>query len=110
MRILKVTAKDKNTGKEQNISIQGSSGLSKEEIERAKKDAEMHAEEDRKKAEDIEAINKADSLAHRKKTTIPNNKSTNMVLMLEVMNCILKKEPDLLTLSNFIPNLLQNNK
>ena len=62
--ILKVTAKDKNTGKEQNISIQGSSGLSKEEIERAKKDAEMHAEEDRKKAEEIEAINKADSLAH----------------------------------------------
>ncbi|MBE6419409.1 MAG: molecular chaperone DnaK [Akkermansiaceae bacterium] len=62
--ILKVTAKDKNTGKEQNISIQGSSGLSQEEIERAKKDAEMHAEEDRKKAEDIEAINKADSLAH----------------------------------------------
>ena len=62
--ILKVTAKDKTTGKEQNISIQGSSGLSKEEIERAKKDAEMHAEEDRKKAEDIEAVNKADSLAH----------------------------------------------
>lgn len=63
--ILKVTAKDKNTGKEQNISIQGSSGLSKEEIERAKKDAEMHAEEDRKKAEDIEVINKADSMAHQ---------------------------------------------
>ncbi|MDO5471848.1 MAG: molecular chaperone DnaK [Akkermansia sp.] len=62
--ILKVTAKDKNTGKEQNISIQGSSGLSKEEIERAKRDAELHAEEDRKKAEDIEAINKADSMAH----------------------------------------------
>ncbi len=62
--ILKVTAKDKDTGKEQNISIQGSSGLSKEEIERAKRDAEMHAEEDRKKAEEIEAINKADSLAH----------------------------------------------
>ncbi len=62
--ILKVTAKDKNTGKEQNISIQGSSGLSKEEIERAKKDAEAHAEEDRKRAEDIEALNKADSLAH----------------------------------------------
>ncbi len=62
--ILKVTAKDKDTGKEQNISIQGSSGLSKEEIERAKRDAEMHAEEDRRKAEEIEAINKADSLAH----------------------------------------------
>ncbi len=62
--ILKVTAKDKTTGKEQNISIQGSSGLSQEEIERAKRDAELHAEEDRKKAEDIETINKADSLAH----------------------------------------------
>ena len=62
--ILKVTAKDKNTGKEQNISIQGSSGLSKEAIERAKKDAEVHAEEDRKRAEDIEVLNKADSLAH----------------------------------------------
>ncbi len=62
--ILKVTAKDKNTGKEQNISIQGSSGLSKDEIERAKKDAEAHAEEDRKRAEDIETLNKADSLAH----------------------------------------------
>ena len=62
--VLKVTAKDKNTGKEQNISIQGSSGLSKEEIERAKKDAEAHAEEDRKRAEDIETLNKADSLAH----------------------------------------------
>ena len=62
--ILKVTAKDKNTGKEQNISIQGSSGLSKDEIERAKKEAEAHAEEDRRKAEDIEVLNKADSLAH----------------------------------------------
>ena len=62
--ILKVTAKDKNTGKEQNISIQGSSGLSKDEIERAKKEAEAHAEEDRRKAEDIETLNKADSLAH----------------------------------------------
>ena len=59
-----IDAKDKNTGKEQNISIQGSSGLSKDEIERAKKDAEAHAEEDRKRAEDIETLNKADSLAH----------------------------------------------
>ncbi len=62
--ILKVTAKDKKSGKEQNISIQGSSGLSKEEIERAKQDAEAHAEEDRKRADEIETINKGDSLAH----------------------------------------------
>lgn len=62
--ILKVSAKDKESGKEQHISIQGSSGLSKEEIERAKQDAEAHAEEDRKRADEIEAINKGDSLAH----------------------------------------------
>lgn len=62
--ILKVTAKDKGTGKEQNISIQGSSGLSKDEIERAKKDAEAHAEEDRRKAEEIETVNQGESLAH----------------------------------------------
>ncbi len=61
--ILKVTATDKNSGKEQNISIQGSSGLSQEEIDRARKDAEAHAEEDRKRAEEIETINKGDSLA-----------------------------------------------
>lgn len=63
--ILKVTAKDKGTGKEQNISIQGSSGLSQEEIERAKKDAEAHAEEDRRRAEEIDAVNQGESLAHQ---------------------------------------------
>ena len=62
--ILKVTAKDKGTGKEQNISIQGSSGLSQEEIERARKDAEAHAEEDRRRAEEIDAVNQGESLAH----------------------------------------------
>lgn len=62
--ILHVSAKDKGTGKEQKISIQGSSGLSQEEIERAKRDAEAHAEEDKRKAEEIETFNQADSLAH----------------------------------------------
>ena len=60
--IVKVSAKDKGTGKEQKISIQGSSGLSKDEIERAKRDAEAHAEEDKKRAEEIDIINQADSL------------------------------------------------
>ncbi len=60
--ILHVSAKDKGTGKEQKISIQGSSGLSKEEIERAKRDAELHAEEDKKRAEEIDTVNQADSL------------------------------------------------
>jgi len=59
--ILKVTAKDKATNKEQHITIQGSSGLSEEEIEKMKKDAEANAEEDKKKKELIEAKNKLDS-------------------------------------------------
>lgn len=58
--ILKVTAKDKATNKEQHITIQGSSGLSEEEIEKMKKDAEANAEEDKKKKELIEARNKLD--------------------------------------------------
>ena len=60
--ILHVSAKDKQSGKEQKISIQGSSGLSKDEIEKAKRDAESHADEDRKRFEKVEAKNKADNL------------------------------------------------
>ncbi len=59
--ILKVSAKDKATNKEQHITIQGSSGLSEEEIEKMKKDAELNAEEDKKKKEVIEGKNKLDS-------------------------------------------------
>jgi molecular chaperone DnaK len=60
--ILHVSAKDKKTGKTQQISIKGSSGLSQEEIERAKRDAEAHADEDRKRKEAAEAKNKAEAL------------------------------------------------
>lgn len=60
--ILKVTAKDKATGKSQNITITGSSNLSKDEVERMKKEAEMHAEEDRKNKEVIDTRNQADTL------------------------------------------------
>lgn len=62
--ILNVTAKDKATGKSQSIRIEASSGLSKEEIEKMKKDAEMHAEEDKKKKELVEARNLADTLVY----------------------------------------------
>ena len=55
--ILNVTAKDKGTGKEQSITIQNSGNMSKEDIEKAQKEAEMHAEEDRKKKETIDAKN-----------------------------------------------------
>jgi molecular chaperone DnaK len=60
--ILHVSAKDKQSGKEQKISIQGSSGLSKDEIEKAKRDAEAHADEDKKRVEKVDAKNKADNL------------------------------------------------
>lgn len=62
--ILNVTAKDKATGKSQSIKIEASSGLSKEEIEKMKKDAEMHAEEDKQKKELVEARNMADTLVY----------------------------------------------
>jgi len=62
--ILSVKAKDKATGKEQKIRIEASSGLSKEEIERMKQDAQLHAEEDRKKRESAEIKNAADALIY----------------------------------------------
>jgi len=60
--ILNVTAKDKATGKEQKIRIEAGSGLTKEEIERMKKEAEIHAEEDRKAKERADKLNQADAL------------------------------------------------
>jgi molecular chaperone DnaK len=63
--ILNVTAKDKGSGKEQSITIQGSSGLSKEEVEKAQKDAEAHAEEDKKKRESVDARNQLDSAIYQ---------------------------------------------
>ncbi|MGH9255260.1 MAG: molecular chaperone DnaK [Vicinamibacterales bacterium] len=58
--IVNVSAKDMGTGKEQKITITASSGLSKDEVDRMKKDAESHAEEDKKRREDIEIRNRAD--------------------------------------------------
>jgi molecular chaperone DnaK len=63
--ILHVSAKDLGSGKEQKISITGSSGLSKEEVERMQRDAETHAEEDKKAKEAIEIKNNADTLAYQ---------------------------------------------
>ncbi len=68
--ILNVSAKDKATGKSQNIVIKASSGLSDEEIERMVADAESHAEEDRKFRELVDARNQADSLIHAAEKTL----------------------------------------
>lgn len=68
--ILNVSAKDKATGKSQHIEIQSSSGLSDEEIEKMKKEAEAHAEDDKKKKELIEARNMADTLVYTSEKAI----------------------------------------
>ena len=63
--ILTVTAKDKESGKEQKITISGSTQLSKEEIDRMVADAQSHSEEDRRRREEVEARNNADSMAYQ---------------------------------------------
>jgi molecular chaperone DnaK len=68
--ILKVSAKDKNTGKEQNITIKASSGLSDEEVEKMVKDAEVHAEEDKKFQELVSTKNMADGLVYSTKQSL----------------------------------------
>lgn len=73
--ILTVSAKDKNTGKSQEIKISGSSGLSDSEIEKMVKDAELHKEADMKRKEVIELRNQADSLAHQTQKTLDEHKA-----------------------------------
>jgi molecular chaperone DnaK len=65
--ILHVSAKDLGTGKEQKITITASSGLSKDEVEKMRKDAELHAEEDRQRKEEIEARNEGDNAVTARK-------------------------------------------
>lgn len=72
--ILTVSAKDKNTGKSQEIKISGSSGLSDSEIEKMVKDAELHKEEDMKRKEVIELRNQADAMAHQTQKMLDENK------------------------------------
>src|SRR5690554_3016653 len=60
--IMNISAKDKGTGKEQSIKIEASSGLSEEEIERMKNEAKANEEADKKLREEVETLNKADSL------------------------------------------------
>jgi len=68
--ILNVSARDKGTGKEQKITLTASSGLSKEEVERMVHEAELHIEEDRRRREEVETRNHADSLAYTTEKTL----------------------------------------
>jgi molecular chaperone DnaK len=71
--ILHVGAKDLGTGKEQKISITASSGLSKDEIEKMRKDAEAHADDDKKQREEVETRNEADSSVYRSEKMLKDN-------------------------------------
>jgi molecular chaperone DnaK len=71
--IVNVSAKDKATGKEQKITITASSGLSKDEVDKLQREAEMHAAEDQAKRDEIEARNNADNLAYRAEKILREN-------------------------------------
>ena len=71
--ILNVNAKDLGTGKEQKITITASSGLSEEDIEKMKQDAETHADEDKKRREDVDLRNSADNLAYQTDKMLKDN-------------------------------------
>jgi molecular chaperone DnaK len=72
--ILSVRAVDKGTGKEQKITITASSGLSKDEVEKMKREADVHAAEDTKRKEEVETRNQADTLAYTAEKTLRDNK------------------------------------
>ena len=68
--IVNVTAKDKGTGKEQHVTVQSSSNMSKEDIDKAVKDAEMHAAEDKKQKEAVETKNNAENMIFQSEKTL----------------------------------------
>jgi len=72
--IMHVTAKDLGTGKEQKITITSSSGLSKDDVEKLVRDAEAHADEDRKRRDEIEAKNQLDSLVYNVEKMLSENR------------------------------------
>lgn len=97
--ILTVSAKDKATGKAQNITISGSSGLSEDEINSMVKDAELHKEEDKKRKDAVEARNQADALVHQTEKSmselgekVPAEDRSNIEAALNDLKEVLKDE------------------
>jgi len=113
--ILTVTAKDKDTGKEQKITISGSTQLSKEDIDRMVKDAEAHAAEDRRKREEVEARNSADSMAYQVERQLrelgpnvpANEKARAEQLIGEIRDAIKSPSPDIARLRQMTSDLQQ---
>jgi molecular chaperone DnaK len=101
---LTVTAKDKDTGKEQKITISGSTQLSKEEVDRMIKDAEAHADEDKRRREEIETVNLADSIAYQVErqlqelgNQVPANEKARAEQMISEIRSQVKNAPPNLT-------------
>jgi molecular chaperone DnaK len=113
--ILTVTAKDKETGKEQKITITGSTQLSQDEIERMVKDAQAHTEEDKRRREEIEVRNNADSIAYQVERQIQdlgnrapmNEKARAEQLMAEVRELVKNNSSDLARLRQLTSDLQQ---
>src|SRR6201994_222334 len=113
--ILTVTAKDKETGKEQKITISGSTQLSKEEIDRMIKDAQAHADEDKRRREEVEVRNTADSTAYQVERQIrelgergPANEKARAEQTINEIRAQLKSDsPDLSKLRQLASDLQQ---
>jgi molecular chaperone DnaK len=113
--ILTVTAKDKESGKEQKITISGSTQLLKEEIDRMVKDAQAHSEEDRKRREEVEARNSADSMAYQVERQIQelgdrvplNEKARAEQLISEIRQLVKNNSSDIARLRQLTADLQQ---
>ena len=113
--ILTVTAKDKQSGKEQKITISGSTQLSKEEIDRMVADAQSHSEEDRKRREEVEARNSADSMAYQVERRISelgagvplNEKARAEQLIAEIRELVKNTSADIARLRQLTGDLQQ---
>jgi molecular chaperone DnaK len=113
--ILTVTAKDKDSGKEQKITISGSTQLPKEEIDRMVADAQAHSEEDRRRREEVEARNAADSMAYQVERQIrdlgervpPNEKARAEQLIAEIRELVKNNSSDVARLRQLTGDLQQ---
>jgi molecular chaperone DnaK len=113
--ILTIAAKDKDTGKEQKITISGSTQLSKEEIDRMVNDAQAHSEEDRRRREEVEARNSADSVAYQVERQLQelgnqvpvNEKARAEQLIAEIRELVKNQSTDIARLRGLASDLQQ---
>jgi molecular chaperone DnaK len=113
--ILTASARDRDTGKEQTITISGSTQLAKEDIDRMVRDAESHADEDRRRKEEIEARNNADAMAHQVEKRLQelgeqapiNEKARAEEMILQVRDLVKAQSSDITRLRQLMNDLQQ---